>query len=96
MDKPYDETGLQSLFGYGRSAHVRSGGICQLCGCGAGPDIDFDLWRQLTIEHLIGEAQGGYPPRIRAALEGSFAHLPESERMSLASRIHEANIVTAC
>ena len=21
--------------------------------------IDFDLWRQLTVEHLIGESQGG-------------------------------------
>jgi len=96
MDRPYNEAGLQSLFGYGRSAHERSGGICQLCGCGAGPDIDFDLWRQFTIEHLIGEGQGGYPPRIRAAVDARFAHLTELERASLASRIHEANIVTAC
>lgn len=43
MERPYDESGLQSLFGYGRAAHERSGGICQLCGCGAGPEIDFDL-----------------------------------------------------
>lgn len=96
MDRPYDESGLQSLFGYGRAAHERSGGICQLCGCGAGPDIDFDLWRQFTIEHLIGEGQGGYPPRIRSAVEARFPHLPEPERASLAARIHEANIVTAC
>lgn len=48
MERAYDESGLQSLFGYGRAAHERSGGICQLCGCGAGPDIDFDLWRQFT------------------------------------------------
>lgn len=96
MEKPYDESGLQSLFGYGRAAHERSGGICQLCGCGAGPDIDFDLWRQFTIEHLIGEGQGGYPPRIRLAVDAGFAHLPEPDRASLAARIHEANIVTAC
>lgn len=96
MDTPYDQSGLQSLFGYGRAAHERSGGICQLCGCGAGADIDFDLWRQFTIEHLIGEGQGGYPPRIRAAVEIRFAHLPAEDRAALATRIHDANIVTAC
>lgn len=95
-ERPYDERGLQSLFGYGRAAHQRSGGICQLCGCGAGPEIAFDLWRQFTIEHLIGESQGGYPPRIRAAVDLKFAHLHESARKELAARIHEANIVTAC
>ncbi|MGH2725102.1 MAG: hypothetical protein ACRDI0_12765 [Actinomycetota bacterium] len=96
MDRPYDESGLQSLFGYGRAAHERSGGICQLCGCGAGPDIDFDLWRQFTIEHLIGEGQGGYPPRIRRAVDARFPHLSDAERASLAVWIREANIVTAC
>jgi hypothetical protein len=76
MDRPYDESGLLSLFGDSRAAHQRSGGICQLCGCGAGPDIDFDLWRQFTIEHLLGEGQGGYPPRIRAAIDSRVPHLP--------------------
>jgi hypothetical protein len=96
MDRPYDQSGLQSLVGYGRAAHERSGGICQLCGCGAGLDIDFDLWRQFTIEHLIGEGQGGYPRRIRAAVDARFPHLAEPDRATLAVWIHEANIVTAC
>jgi hypothetical protein len=96
MENPYNEAGLQSLFGYGRAAHERSGGICQLCGCGAGPEVDFDLWRQFTIEHLIGERQGGYLPRIKAAVEVSFAHLPQDQRRTLAARIHDANVVTAC
>lgn len=96
MDRPYDESGLQSLFGYGRAAHERSGGICQLCGCGAGPDIDFDLWRQFTIEHIIGEGPGGYPPRIRLAVDSRFPHLTEAERARLATQIHEANVVTSC
>lgn len=96
MDRMYDETALQSLFGYGREAHERSGGICQLCGCGAGPDVDFDLWRQFTIEHLIGRSQGGYPDRIRPAVDRGFPQLGEAEREVLASQIHEANIVTAC
>lgn len=95
-EAPYDETGLLSLFGYGRAAHERSGGICQLCGCGAGPEVNFDLWRQFTIEHLIGEGQGGYPPRIKVAVDTRFTHLPDDERRDLVARIHEANIVTAC
>jgi hypothetical protein len=40
--------------------------------------------------------RGGYPPRIRSAVESRFPHLPEAERASLTKRIHEANIVTAC
>jgi hypothetical protein len=34
----------------------RAGGHTRLMG------IDFDWWRQLTADHLIGEVQGGYPP----------------------------------
>lgn len=96
MDRPYDEIGLLSLFGYGRAAHERSGVICQLCGCGAGDDIDFDLWRQFTIEHLIGQGQGGYLPRIQAAIENKFPRITKGQRLDLARRIHEANLVTAC
>jgi hypothetical protein len=96
METPYNVSGLQSLFGYGRVTHERSGGICQLCGCGAGLEIDFDLWRQFTVEHLIGEGQGGYPLRIKAAVDAKFAHLSDYERQALAGRIHAANVVTAC
>lgn len=96
MDETYDPAGLQSLFGYGRAAHLRSGGICELCGSGAGPIVDFDLWRQLTIEHLIGVGQGGYPPAIRLAVDQRFRHLDGPERRALASQVHELNIVTAC
>lgn len=96
MRAAYDQRNLQSLFGYGRLAHERSGGVCQLCGCGAGEDVDFDLWRQMTIEHLIGESQGGYPKRIGPAVEARFSHLPAAARAALATRIHDANVVTAC
>lgn len=96
MDRTYDEKALLSLFGYGRTVHERPGGICQLCGCGSGQSVDFDLWRQFTIEHLIGRSQGGYPDRIRTAVDERFSHLDEAEREALASRIHEANVVTAC
>jgi hypothetical protein len=71
-------------------------GLQSLFGYGAGPQVDFDLWRQFTIEHLIGAGQGGYPRRIREAVDSKFSHLPENERRMLAVRIHEANVVTAC
>ena len=96
MEVPYDESALQSLLGYGRAAHVRSSGICQLCGCGAGSEIDFDLWRQFTIEHLIGQGQGGYPRQIKAAVDVRFVHLSAEQRAELAGHIHDANVVTAC
>jgi hypothetical protein len=73
------------LFDHGRRRAVRPDS-----------DIDFDLWRQFTIEHLIGEGQGGYPTRIRLAVDARFRHLAETERARLATWIHEANIVTAC
>ncbi len=37
-------------------------------GCGRSPNIDFDLWRQFTNEHLIGQGDGGYLDRIGAAV----------------------------
>src|SRR5205807_243716 len=55
----YDYRNCQSLFGYAAKVHERSGGVCQLCSAGAA-GLDFDLWRQMTVEHLIGESQGGY------------------------------------
>lgn len=93
----YNPRNLESLFGYGRAAHVRSGGICQLCGCGKSRDIDFDLWRQFTIEHLIGQGDGGYPDRIRAAIAAKLGEsIPAEDQARLVRDIHEANIVTAC
>ena len=53
----YDYRNCQSLFGYAAKVHERSGGVCQLCGAGTA-GLDFDLWRQMTVEHLIGESQG--------------------------------------
>ncbi len=95
MDKAYDYRNCSSLFGYAASVHARSGGICQLCGSGS-QAVDFDLWRQLTVEHLIGASQGGYLNRIRDALAEHLPELPASDREALARRIDEANTVTAC
>lgn len=39
----YDYRNCESLFGYAQSVHERSGGTCQLCGCGGGTEVEFDL-----------------------------------------------------
>ncbi len=101
-DTPYKYIeGCQSLLGYGQAVHERSGGICLLCGCGSGEQIDFHLWRQMTVEHLIGGLQGGYlkskrHPTILDAVRGRFPTLPVDQAVDLAKRIHDLNMVTAC
>jgi len=96
MNKQYDYRQCQSLFGYAQGVHKRSKGVCQLCNCGAGQQVSFDLWRQMTVEHLIGESQGGYLRDIRIAIARRFPTLSTEEHERLAQRINEANAVTAC
>lgn len=95
-ESEYDVRNCQSLLGYAAEVHRRSGAVCQLCGCGAGPEVQFDLWRQLTVEHLIGGSQGGYPGEIRRALEQRFPDRPAEELEALVRKIHDANTITAC
>jgi len=95
IDKPYDYRNCQSLFGYAMVVHARSGGICVLCGAGRGR-IDFDLWRQMTVEHLIGESQGGYLSAVRTAVQDRFPDLSPIELALLVEQIDKANTVTAC
>jgi hypothetical protein len=96
MNKRYDYRNCQSLFGYAQDVHKRSGGICQLCGAGIGEPSRFDLWRQLTVEHLVGASQGGYISEIRVAIGKRFPGLSSEQREELALRIDRANTVTAC
>lgn len=96
MNGTYDYRSCESLFGYAASAHIRSGGICQLCGCGDGKRVDFDLWRQMTVEHLIGESQGGYLHQIKKTLLKRFPELSSDKLEELSKRIDELNTVTAC
>lgn len=96
MNKRYNYRNCQSLFGYAQDAHKRSGGICQLCGAGIGEPSSFDLWRQLTVEHLVGASQGGYINEIRMAIGKRFPGLSNEQREKLALRIDRANTVTAC
>lgn len=95
MDAPYNYKNCQSLFGYAFAVHVRSSGTCQLCGCG-GPDLTFDLWRQMTVEHIIGKKQGGYIKEIRFAVSQRFPELSDTEREALSKQIDSTNTVTAC
>jgi len=94
-EKEYDFRNCRSLFGYAAEVHSRSGGICQLCGAGTN-DVDFDGWRQLTVEHLIGDSQGGYLQQITKAVDACFPGRTADMRAALARQIDEANIVTAC
>lgn len=71
-------------------------GVCQLCGCNASPAIDFDLWRQFTWEHILGESQGGYLKDIRLAVQQRFPDLTSEQSRALTKRIEVANTVTAC
>jgi len=92
----YDHRGCQSLFGYALEVHKRSGGVCELCHTGRESPLSFDLWRQLTVEHLIGESQGGYLNKIRETLRRRFSSLSPAEREAMAWRINAANTITAC
>ncbi|HAS6346100.1 TPA: hypothetical protein I7243_22930 [Vibrio vulnificus] len=90
----YNYKNCQSLFGYSAEVHVRCKGVCQLCGCGG--SLDFDLWRQMTVEHLIGKSQGGYTKQIIIEIESKFPSLTFAESNSLAKKIDALNTVTAC
>lgn len=96
MTDKYDYRNCQSLFGYAFKVHFKSGGICQLCGCGKGNDVNFHLWRQMTVEHLIGESQGGYLKDIRKIITDRFLHLSSEDIEQYSLQIDLANTVTAC
>lgn len=91
----YDYRNCQSRLGYAAAVHRRSGCVCQLCGAQGGTDA-FDFWRQLTVEHLIGERQGGYLREIKLALDERFPEFAPGELAALAERLDEANTVSAC
>jgi hypothetical protein len=93
---PYNFRQCQSLFGYAKDVHERSGGICQLCGCGSGEEVSFDLWRQMTVEHLLGRSQGGYLNQIRLTIKGRLPNIPVYEQEQIAKRIDSLNTITAC
>ena len=96
MRDKYDYRNCKSLFGYASKVHLRSGGICKLCECGKDDDVNFGLWRQMTVEHLIGESQGGYFKDIRKIMEERFPHLSSEDIKEYSLQVDSANTVTAC
>lgn len=92
--QPYNHLNCQSLFGYAAFVHERSGGVCELCG--AGDPGDFDWWRQLTVEHLIGKSQGGYIQQIHAAVRARFPDIGQPGQAHLVFQLDGINTVTAC
>jgi hypothetical protein len=83
----------QSLLGYGKAAHDLSQGVCVYCGFGRG-GLTFDLWRQLTVDHVIptiSVGAGGWK-RIRAC----FPNLTGTPLKEVYRKINEINLVTAC
>lgn len=92
--KKYNYKNCQSLFGYAAEVHIRCKGQCQLCGCG--DSSDFDLWRQMTVEHLIGKSQGGYLQQIKSSLIDKFPNFTLAEINDIAVKIDRLNTVSAC
>jgi len=93
--KKYNYKNCQSLFGYSADVHIRCKWKCQLCGCGGEP-IDFDIWRQMTVEHLIGKKQGGYLYQIRELVSEKFPNYSIEKIELLSKNIEAFNTVTAC
>jgi hypothetical protein len=99
VGKPYDARGCASLLLYGKEVHLRSGGICQLCQrFGVGDTVDFESWRQLTVEHIIGRKDDGSVEKIRDAVEHKCFDPPLSpgRAATLADELHRLNTVSAC
>ncbi len=68
-----------------------------LCGYGKGEKVDFDMWRQLTVEHLIGKSQKGYSKDIIVLLKNRFGEkLSDSEIKIFAEEIDSLNTITSC
>jgi hypothetical protein len=91
----YNYKNCQSLFGYSAEVHIRCKGKCQLCGCGGDP-LDFNMWRQMTVEHLIGKSQGGYLKQIKGSLSNKYPNYTVDEIVTLSKKLDALNTVTAC
>ncbi len=89
-DCQYDPKSCQSLLGYGRAAHARSGGRCKYCDFGK-ERIDFNMWRQLSIDHVVPARL--FPGEGRT-LQSIFPRLPKPELDKLTDEINRINLST--
>lgn len=90
----------QSLLGYGKEAHKASGGVCLYCGMGsqqaAPEEIVFDMWRQLSVEHIIPDEVMSVG-RVCEGIARAFPKLPSNEKKNLEDCIRgRLNLITAC
>ena len=93
----------QSALGYGRPVYEVCACQCLYCGFGAGnampSETNYDIWRQLTVEHIV--PQGWWPNtrQQRMLLDQAIAaHLgiPNTDASCLRQEIEDMNRVTAC
>jgi hypothetical protein len=59
-------------------------------------EVDFDFWRRLTVEHLIGESQGGYLREIKKTLAERFPTMSQIDLEVLSGRTDETDTISAC
>lgn len=78
------------MFIRGQDAFASSAAVAQASR------FDFDVWRQMSVEHIIGRIKGGDVRDVRLAIARRFPELSSAERERLVQRIDEANTVTAC
>ena len=81
----------QSLTGYGKEVHKRSGGKCAYCDF---VGDSFDKWRQLSVEHIIPTSYVG--GNWLKFIKDKFNPIGKEDLSNLCKKIHEINIVTAC
>lgn len=64
---------LQSLTGYGRPIHARTGGVCEYCGFGE--ELVLLNWLQMTVEHVIPSSwfPNGWEEALRALFGSTVA-----------------------
>jgi len=94
------ECSPQSLLGYGKKAHQRSGGVCLYCGYGGSwqvePEIKFDAWRQLTVEHIVPSCKGQLDRDIKNAVAAVFQVRPMDHQRKIIHLVKDLNEVTSC
>jgi len=86
----WDAHSCQSLLGYGKAVHEGSGCICAYCDLGKAGQ-DFDMWRQLSVDHVV-------PTNCIGANDWTikFPKMSKPAIKKLHAEINKINLVTAC
>jgi len=88
-----------SLLGYARQVHAVCGAQCMYCGMGpknvSNPEGQFDLWRQMEVEHIVPQSRWPNERLIEETLQKRLTCTPQ-ESKDLRERVQRMNWVTAC